>query len=90
MLLKKIMGLWQQTQDRDKAFKITSDFTPCISSLEYERAFKFVQDCLKAGRTYQVNYTQAFHAAYEGDPWAIYQRISTKNPVPYACFLAYS
>lgn len=64
-----------------------SPLKPLITRDQYQQSFDAIYEALQAGRCYQVNYTQPFEAVYEGDPWALYERIRLTNPVPYAAFL---
>lgn len=68
-------------------FSLQNEFTPLISKEYYRDSFNAIQQSLRVGRSYQVNYTQPFQAKFKGDPWAMYQAVSTNNPVPYSAFM---
>ena len=84
--VRELRFLWKKVSCR-KQFKLTQDFEALMSKEYYETAFDEIQKALKQGRTYQVNFTQAFQAQYEGDTWAMYHKISMANPVPFAAYL---
>nr|WP_243673890.1 chorismate-binding protein [Legionella pneumophila] len=68
-------------------FSVQSEFLPLISRDNYRNSFNAIQQALRAGRSYQVNFTQPFQTKFTGDPWDMYQRVNKNNPVPYAAFI---
>lgn len=87
LIIKEIIGLWNSSVIKNTQFILKRDFHPLISKSAYEESFDAINRALKEGRTYQVNYTQQFHASYEGDTWEMYKRVSAKNPVPFSAFI---
>jgi para-aminobenzoate synthetase component 1 len=86
-ILDEVLTLWNGGPDEPSKAELTCDFSPLISQDEYQEAFNSIHHSLIKGRCYQTNLTQPFHAGYEGDSWAFYQKISRKNPVPFSAFL---
>lgn len=86
-IVNNVLELWHNPEKKIKDASLKSDFTPLMSQHDYIKAFSAIYQSLREGRSYQVNLTQPFHAAYEGDSWALYKKISEKNPVPFAAFL---
>ncbi|MCW8472218.1 aminodeoxychorismate synthase component I [Fluoribacter gormanii] len=86
-VVDEVLELWNSIPNQSCDAGIKSDFTPLMDKQNYMNAFSSVYQFLKEGRSYQVNLTQPFHAAYEGDSWAFYKKICMKNPVPFAAFL---
>lgn len=86
-IVKEILALWNGSDDHDHQFVVNSDFVPLISKEEYGLAFYAIHQALKEGRSYQVNYTQPFHANYTGNSWGMYRKVTQANPVPYSAFL---
>lgn len=86
-LIPEMIHLWNKAVPSHPSLQIKTDFKPLISKSAYEESFWSIYRALKEGRAYQVNLTQAFHADYEGSAWEAYQKISTKNPVPFSAFL---
>lgn len=86
-IIKEIISLWHgETPDLEQA-NLLCEFSPLLTKDYYYRCFDAIQSALRAGRCYQVNFTQPFEAEFKGDSWDLYQKISMKNPLPYAAFL---
>jgi para-aminobenzoate synthetase component 1 len=86
-VVNEVLGLWNQSESVARTFKLAQGFSSVMSKPHYEYGFNEIKKALKQGRSYQVNFTQPFHAPYEGDPWAIYRTIRVRNPVPFSAFL---
>ncbi|BCA95514.1 aminodeoxychorismate synthase, component I [Legionella antarctica] len=88
-IMPEIIKLWRaiSSETQSKQFTVKSGFTPLITKEAYQNSFQAIHQALKEGRSYQVNFTQPFHAAYEGDTWEMYKKICAKNPVPFSAFL---
>ncbi|MDO4642833.1 MAG: bifunctional anthranilate synthase component I family protein/class IV aminotransferase [Cardiobacteriaceae bacterium] len=54
----------------------------------YTQAIEDIQEQIRAGNTYQINYTLRLHGESYGNPVALYQRLRAQQPAPYAA-LAY-
>lgn len=85
-IIPSILNLWNE-DSKACEFKLKSSFKPLMSKKQYEKAFNAIYKALRAGRSYQVNLTQAFSAPFEGDPWRLYEKISSQNPVPFSAFM---
>ncbi|KFX07351.1 aminodeoxychorismate synthase [Pectobacterium betavasculorum] len=68
-------------------FSLTSDWQPNMSRDAYGEKFRKIQDYLLAGDCYQVNLAQRFSAAYVGDEWQAFLRLSAGNKAPFSAFL---
>lgn len=86
-LIPELIKRWQRSEFIKDNWAAEGDYHSLISKEDYINAFKHIQSALEEGRSYQVNFTQAFHTSYIGDPWFFYQKIREKNPTPYAAFL---
>ncbi|MGL5742832.1 MAG: aminodeoxychorismate synthase component I [Legionella sp.] len=88
-IVRDVFELWESKEINSDAAAATvkGNFNPLISEGDYIQAFSSIYRSLKEGRSYQVNFTQPFHAEYEGDSWDFYKKVSPKNPVPFAAFL---
>ncbi|KTD54446.1 para-aminobenzoate synthase, component I [Legionella sainthelensi] len=86
-VVKEVLDLWHDSEKQCKDCILQSDFIPLMDHEKYIKAFGEIYQSLKAGRSYQVNLTQPFLAAYEGDSWALYKKVSKQNPVPFSAFL---
>lgn len=56
---------------------------------EYGAAYKRIQQYLRDGDCYQVNFAQAFRIPFTGDPWSLYQSMRKQNPAPYGAYLQF-
>ncbi|MDO9105518.1 MAG: aminodeoxychorismate synthase component I [Methylovulum sp.] len=68
-------------------FKVVSDITCNMDKAAYTQAFNRIKRYLMEGDCYQVNLTQRFVAACEGNPWAAYQLLRQVNAAPFSCYL---
>ncbi len=68
-------------------FHVVGDIKANMDKEGYAKAFDRIKHYLKEGDCYQVNLTQRFAAACEGDPWAAYQLLRQLNPAPFSCYL---
>ncbi len=74
-------------QKLTKPFRVLGAVKPGMDKSAYALAFERIKHYLKEGDCYQVNLTQRFAAACEGDPWVAYQVLRSKNPAPFSAFL---
>lgn len=86
-VISEIVALWNSSLSESASFAVNSDFYPLIPKGHYEHSFSEIYNHLREGRSYQVNYTQPFHAQYQGDPWQMYRTITRSNPVPFSAFI---
>ena len=68
-------------------FQLSRGFRPSIDRRIYQQAITRIQDYIRAGDCYQVNYTQRFHAEYRGDPWVAYCLLRQACATPFAGFV---
>ncbi len=57
-----------------------------VSRERYLEKIEAIQEKIRAGETYQVNFTQQLSAECTLDPWDLYQRLFTLNPAPFSSF----
>lgn len=53
----------------------------------YAHAFNKIKDYLIEGDCYQINLTQRFQSACQGDSWLVYQKLRQRNPAPFSAYL---
>lgn len=70
------------------AFRLTSDWTSNMDRAAYGRAFRRIQDYIRAGDCYQVNLAQRFSARFEGDPYAAWRLLTEHNRGPFSAFMS--
>lgn len=85
--LDEILTLWHTSTAEDKPATLIDEFQPLMTKEAYQSSLSDIHQALVAGRSYQVNFTQAFQTEFTGDSWTFYKRVSRKNPVPFAAFL---
>ena len=68
-------------------FQLLQEFRPSIDRTSYQQAITRIQDYIRAGDCYQVNYTQRFHAEYRGDPWWAYALLRQACATPFAGYV---
>lgn len=54
---------------------------------DYQVAFARIQQALRDGEAYQVNFAQRFEASFSGDPFTYFTRLHREHPVPYSAFI---
>lgn len=58
-----------------------------MEQTQYRRAFRRVQAFIREGDCYQINLARRFEVDFSGDPWALYQRLRSLSPAPFAAYL---
>jgi len=70
-----------------KPFRLTGSWQANLTKQQYAERFDRVQHYLRSGDCYQINLTQRFAAAYQGDEWQAYCRLREANRAPFSAFL---
>jgi len=60
-----------------------------VSEDRFVDAIGRIRDYIAAGDTYQVNYTYRLHFDAFGSPFALYQRLRARQPVPYGALIGF-
>jgi len=68
-------------------FKVLTPPQSNMSREVYGQAFKKIKHYLKEGDCYQVNLTQRFASACQGNPWFAYQVLRKINAAPFSAYL---
>ncbi|MGB0723402.1 MAG: aminodeoxychorismate synthase component I [Gammaproteobacteria bacterium] len=68
-------------------FRVTGDIDSETGRQDYADAFTAIQDYIREGDCYQVNYARRFQAPAEGSGWRAYQGLRAINPAPYGAYL---
>jgi para-aminobenzoate synthetase/4-amino-4-deoxychorismate lyase len=58
-----------------------------IPEKSYAQKVAAIQEYIRSGDTYQVNFTDALHFDFSGSPEAMFAALSESQPVPYSAFL---
>lgn len=71
---------------QSSTFRLAAPMRPDLAIDEYRQAIERIQAYIQAGDCYQVNFTQRFRAACQGDPWVAYQALRRACPTPFSGF----
>ncbi|MGF1496132.1 MAG: aminodeoxychorismate synthase component I [Elainellaceae cyanobacterium] len=66
---------------------VEMDWTPCIAAAAYQAAIGKTKDYIKAGDTYQVNYSFRLRAALSADPWHLFLQMIQAQGSGYGAFV---
>ena len=66
-----------------------ADVRANVSEPQFVDAIRRIRDYIAAGDTYQVNYTYRLHFDAFGSPFALYQRLRARQPVPYGALIGF-
>ena len=69
------------------AFRLNSAWQANVSAAQYHSKLGQIDEYLRAGDCYQINFAQRFHAAYEGDEWQAYCKLREANKAPFSAFI---
>lgn len=70
----------------DEAWSL-GDWQPRVAKAEYNGAFAEIQRLLRAGESYQVNYTMALDAAFTGETLDLYHEMAARNGGSYSAYI---
>lgn len=73
--------------ESELSFKLTKQWQTNISKQEYHQKFDQIQQYLLSGDCYQINLTQRFSAAYQGDEFLAYLTLRETNKAPFSAFM---
>jgi para-aminobenzoate synthetase/4-amino-4-deoxychorismate lyase len=65
-----------------------ADWVPSVTQTEFEAGVAKILDLIRAGETYQVNYTYRMHGAQYGSPFGLYRRLRSLQPVAFGALVA--
>ena len=61
---------------------------PSVGDAEFCEAIAAIQEAIRNGETYQVNYTYRLNGQAHGTPVGLYRRLRARQPVAYGAFIA--
>lgn len=86
---------WLQAQDDGAASSPSSPSPAGVMALRasvdhaaFTRAIDRIHEAIRAGETYQVNYTYRLHGEAYGTPVGLYRRLRARQPVAFGAFIA--
>lgn len=68
-------------------FELLAPFQPLTSIRNYAKAVQRIKAYIRAGDSYQVNYTQAVTSPCRGSSWAAYLALRAHSRSPYSAYL---
>ena len=75
-----------ELSDRPETFAI-GEWSPAISKADYVRAITTIKAHIRAGDTYQVNFTFPLVADFQGEPEALFHSLLAAQPAGYAALI---
>src|SRR5690606_7360331 len=76
------------TDTKDSSdFNLQAPFRPDQTQSQYAANFHRIQEYIREGDCYQVNYAQRFSTGYQGDPWHAFLALRQVAKAPYGAFL---
>jgi len=63
------------------------DFTSNLDQAAFERMVQAVRSAIAEGELYQANVSRRLRTTFRGEPWPLYRRLRTGDPVSFAAFL---
>jgi para-aminobenzoate synthetase / 4-amino-4-deoxychorismate lyase len=70
----------------DQAFEVRN-LRIGIDAASYAQRIDAIQECIRAGDTYQVNFTDKLHFEFSGSPAGMFASLAENQPVPYSAFV---
>ena len=64
------------------------NLVPSVDRREFTEAIARIHEAIRAGETYQVNYTYRLHGQAYGSPLDLYRRLRARQPVAYGALIA--
>ncbi|WP_409970362.1 aminodeoxychorismate synthase component I [Piscinibacter sp.] len=87
-LSKPQTDAWLQARDAAPSAAGVTGLRASVDRAAFHRAIHQIHEAIRAGETYQVNYTYRLDGLAYGSPVALYRRLRTRQPVPYGAFIA--
>lgn len=63
------------------------DLRASVDEAAFTAAIDAIHEAIRAGETYQVNYTWRLHGGMHGHPVALYRRLRARQPVAYGAYI---
>ncbi len=77
------------TAENDAKSSTSFDLGPiysCLDQTDYNRHIQSIQEKIRGGLSYQVNFTAPLRTAFSGDPEAFFHWLRKRYPSPYSVF----
>jgi para-aminobenzoate synthetase component I len=83
----QVESVFEQTDEVENPFKITSAISSNMDYPYYSQAFNRIKAYIQAGDCYQVNLAQRFSAQAQGAAWQAYLKLREISPAPFMAYM---
>jgi para-aminobenzoate synthetase/4-amino-4-deoxychorismate lyase len=87
-LTRDAVDAWLQPPQGSPGAAGVMDLQPSVDRAEFTQAIADIHEAIRAGETYQVNYTYRLHGQAFGAPLDLYRRLRARQRVAYGAFIA--
>ena len=85
--LKKWEKILNQSKLSTKNYKTIGRLQQSVTKAQYIKKIKQIKELLAAGEVYQINYAIRFRKKFQGDPYALFLKLTDINPTDFAAYL---
>ena len=88
---REAVDAWLQARDSGAAEPTPAGFSrlqASVSDADFHDAIDRIHEWIRAGETYQVNYTYRLNGQAWGEPVGLYRRLRMRQPVPFGALIA--
>jgi para-aminobenzoate synthetase/4-amino-4-deoxychorismate lyase len=82
------VGAWLRQTAQEPGAAGAMNLESSVDRAEFTQAIYKIHEAIKAGETYQVNYTYRLHGQAHGTPLDLYRRLRARQPVAYGALIA--
>ncbi len=82
------VSAWLQRNEEAPGAAGVLNLEPGVDPAEFTQAIARIHEAIRAGETYQVNYTYRMHGQAYGAPLDLYRRLRARQPVAYGALIA--
>ena len=82
------VSAWLQLGEESPGAAGVMNLEPSVDEAAFTRAIAQIHEAIRAGETYQVNYTYRLHGQAYGAPLDLYRRLRARQPVAYGALIA--
>ncbi len=82
------VGAWLQRAAESPGAAGVMNLEPSVDQASFTQAIEQIHEAIRAGETYQVNYTYRLNGQAYGTPLDLYRRLRARQPVVYGALIA--
>jgi para-aminobenzoate synthetase component 1 len=87
MVLDRLADLQPSRPSREADAAVPERFESGVDRAGFEAMVESVRAAIARGEIYQANVARRLEAPFDGDPWPLYRRLRTGDPVPFSAFV---